>query len=134
MFQTIILAGNLGSDPELRYTPSGQAVCKLSVATNRQWSNDKGEAQKETCWFRVSVWGKQAEACNTYLVKGRPVLVEGRLAPDASGNPKIWNGNDGTPHASYEVTAQVVRFLPSAKDTASVSPAVASETEDDDGW
>ena len=110
MFHTIILVGNLGRDPEMRYTPSGQAVCNLSVATNRTWSRD-GEQQKETTWFRVTVWGRQAETVNQYLRKGRSVLVEGRLNPDENGNPRIWTGNDGQPRASFEVTAQTIRFL-----------------------
>jgi single-strand DNA-binding protein len=81
MFHKVILVGNLGRDPEMRYTPGGQAVCTLSVATNRTWTRD-GEQQKETTWFRVTVWGKQAESVNQFLKKGRQVLVEGRLNPD----------------------------------------------------
>jgi single-strand DNA-binding protein len=110
MFHKVILVGNLGRDPEMRYTPGGQAVCTLSVATNRTWTRD-GEQQKETTWFRVTVWGKQAESVNQFLKKGRQVLVEGRLNPDENGNPRVWSGNDGQPRASFEVTAQTVRFL-----------------------
>ena len=110
MFHKIILVGNLGRDPEMRYTPGGQAVCNLSVATNRTWSRD-GEQQKETAWFRVTVWGRQAETVNQYLKKGRSVLVEGRLNPDENGNPRIWTSNDGQPRTSFEVTAQTIRFL-----------------------
>ena len=114
MFQTIILAGNLGRDPEMRYTPSGQAVTSFSVATNRQYTNNNGETVKETIWFRISVWGKMAEVCNQYLKKGSKVLVEGRLTADAAtGGPRIWNGQDGSPRASFEVSAQTVRFLSS---------------------
>jgi single-strand DNA-binding protein len=112
MFQTIILAGNLGRDPEMRYTPSGQAVTSFSVATNRQWTNNNGETIKETIWFRVSAWGKMAETCNQYLKKGSKVLVEGRLTADAgTGGPRVWTGQDGQPRASFEVSAQTVRFL-----------------------
>jgi single-strand DNA-binding protein len=110
MFHKIILVGNLGRDPEMRYTPSGQAVCNLSVATNRVWNRD-GEQQKETVWFRVTVWGRQAESVNQYLRKGRAVLVEGRMNPDENGNPRIWTSNEGQPRASFEVTAQTVKFL-----------------------
>ncbi len=110
MFHKVILVGNLGRDPEMRYTPGGQAVCNLSVATNRTWSRD-GEQQKETTWFRVTVWGRQAETVNQYLKKGRSVLVEGRLNPDENGNPRIWTSNEGQPRASFEVTAQTIRFL-----------------------
>ncbi len=114
MFQTVILAGNLGRDPEMRYTPSGQAVTSFSVATNRQYTNNNGETVKETIWFRVSVWGKMAEVCNQYLKKGSKVLVEGRLTADAAtGGPRIWNGQDGSARASFEVNAQTVRFLSS---------------------
>jgi single-strand DNA-binding protein len=117
MFQTIILAGNLGRDPEMRYTPSGQAVTSFSVATNRQWTNSNGELIKETVWFRVSAWGKMAETCNQYLKKGSKVLVEGRLTADStSGGPRIWTGQDGQPRASFEVSAQTVRFLSSRGD------------------
>ncbi len=116
-FQTIILAGNLGRDPEMRYTPSGQPVTNLSIATNRQYTANSGERVKETTWFRVSVWGKQAEACNQYLKKGSMVMVEGRLTQDpATGGPRVWTGTDGAPRASFEVTAQTVRFLSSRQD------------------
>jgi single-strand DNA-binding protein len=111
MFQKVILVGNLGKDPEMRYTPSGQAVTNLSVATNRSYTSSDGNQVKETVWFRVSVWGKQAETCHQYLKKGRQVLVEGRLVADENGNPRIWNRQDGTPGASFEVNAQTVRFL-----------------------
>jgi single-strand DNA-binding protein len=114
MYQTIILVGNVGRDPEMRYTPSGQAVTSFSVATNRQYSNNNGETVKETVWFRVSAWGKHAETCNQYLKKGSKVLVEGRLTADpATGGPRIWNGQDGSPRASFEVSASTVRFLSS---------------------
>lgn len=110
MFHKLILVGNLGRDPEMRYTPSGQAVTTLNIATNRTWTQD-GEQRKETVWFRVTVWGRQAETVNEYLRKGRQVLVEGRLNPDDNGNPRVWTGNDGQARASFEVTAQTVRFL-----------------------
>mgnify|MGYP000903228323 CR=1 FL=1 len=114
MYHTIIIVGNLGREPEMRYTPGGQAVTNFSVATNRQYQGTDGNMVKETIWFRISVWGKQAESCNTYLHKGSKVLIEGRLQPDpATGGPRIWNRQDGTPNASYEVTASTVRFLSS---------------------
>ena len=128
MFHTIIIVGNVGRDPEMRYTPSGQAVTSFSVATNRQYTNNNGETIKETIWFRVSAWGKQAEICNQYLKKGSKVLVEGRLTPDKeTGGPRIWNGQDGTARASYEITAQTVRFLTSRAEAESGAPA-ADET------
>ena len=118
MYHTIILVGNLGRDPEMRYTPSGQAVTNLNVATNRQYSDSNGQQVKETIWFRVSVWGKQAESCNQYLKKGSKVLVEGRLTPDTStGGPRVWTRQDGTSSASYEVSASTVRFMSSKGET-----------------
>lgn len=112
MYHTIIIAGNLGNDPEMRYTPSGQAVTNFSVATNRQYTASNGEQVKETTWFRISTWGKTAEVCNQYLRKGSRVLVEGRLNSDpATGGPRTFQRRDGTYGASYEVTANTVRFM-----------------------
>lgn len=128
MFQTLIVVGNLGKDPEMRYTPSGQAVCSFSVGTNRQYTTGNGEQVKETVWFRVSTWGKSAEACNQYLKKGAKVLVEGRLTPDkATGGPRIWTKGDGSSGASFEVTASLVRFL----DSANAGQAHANESADE---
>jgi single-strand DNA-binding protein len=115
-FHTIILVGNLGKDPEMRYTPSGQAVTNLSVAVDESYTNNNGERVKRTNWFRVTTWGKQAETCNQYLKKGRKVLVEGRLIGDEKGNPRTFTRNDGTPGASFEVNASTVRFLSSRSD------------------
>ena len=106
MYQKIFIVGHCGSNPEQRFTPSGDPVTRFSVATSRKY----GE-KDETTWFRVSVWGKQAESCNTYLSKGSKVLVEGRLRPDSNGNPTVFQRKDGTWSASYEITAESVRFL-----------------------
>lgn len=114
MYHTLIIVGNLGRDPEMRYTPSGQAVTNFNVASNRQYTASDGTQVKETIWFRVSAWGKQAETCNQYLRKGSRVLVEGRLNADpATGGPRIWTRQDGVAGASFEVTAATVRFLSS---------------------
>jgi len=111
-FHTIIIVGNLGRDPEMRYAPNGNAVTSLSVASNRQYTDSSGQKVKETTWFRVSVWGKQAENVNTYLQKGSSVLVEGELRPDKeTGNPRTFTRADGSTGASYEVNARTVRFL-----------------------
>ncbi len=118
MYQKVIIVGNLGRDPEMRYTPSGQAVTNFSVATNRQYTTNNGEKVKETTWFRVSVWGRMAEVCNQYLRRGSKVLIEGRLNADpATGGPRTWTGNDGAVRASFEVTAEVVKFLSSRNET-----------------
>jgi single-strand DNA-binding protein len=112
MFHTLIIVGNVGRDPEMRYTPSGQAVTSFSVATSRNYNNSQGQQVKETIWFRISAWGKLAETCSQYLHKGSKVLIEGRLTPDInSGGPRVWTRQDGTPSASYEVSASTVRFL-----------------------
>ena len=83
MLQELTLIGNLGNDPEMRYTPAGKAVCNFSLATNRKWNDANGQEVQETTWFRVSTWGRQAKVCNQYLAKGRRVFVRGRLNPDA---------------------------------------------------
>ncbi|GAB4470186.1 MAG: single-stranded DNA-binding protein [Anaerolineales bacterium] len=118
MYHTIIIAGNLGRDPEMRYTPSGQPVTSFSVAVNDNYTSSSGERVQRTIWFRVSVWGKQAEIANQYLKKGSKVLIEGRLVADAStGSPRLWNRQDGTVGASFEVSARTIRFLSSRAET-----------------
>ncbi len=112
MYQKIFIIGNLGRDPEMRYTPSGQPVTNFSVATNRQYTASNGERIKETVWFRVSAWGRQAENCNQSLRQGSRVLVEGRLTADPeTGGPRIWSRQDGSAAASYEISALNVQFL-----------------------
>jgi single-strand DNA-binding protein len=119
-YHTTILVGNLGRDPEMRYTPSGQAVTSFSVAVSEAYTNANGEKVKKTIWFRVSAWGKQAETCNQYLKKGSKVLVEGRISADPNtGGPKIFTRQDGTTGSSFEVTATIVRFLSSRGDNES---------------
>ena len=114
MYHTIILVGNLGKDPEMRYTQSGQSVTSFSVATSRKYTGSDGQKIEETVWFRVSAWGKLAEICNQYLHKGSKVFVEGRLVADGNGGPRVWTRQDGTPSASFEVNADTVRFLSGA--------------------
>lgn len=112
MYHTIIIVGNVGKDPEMRYMPDGKAVTSFSVATNRQYTASNGEQVKETIWFRVATWGKTAEVCDQYVKKGSKVLVEGRLTADKNtGGPKIWTRQDGTAGASFEISAATVRFL-----------------------
>jgi single-strand DNA-binding protein len=100
----VIVIGNLGADPELRYTPGGQAVCDLRVATTEQWTDKGGERKEQTEWHRIVVWGKQAENCSQYLSKGRQVYVEGRL------RTRQWE-KDGQKHYTTEIVAQTVQFL-----------------------
>lgn len=137
-FHTIIVVGRLGRDPELRYTPTGQAVCNLSLATDNSYTDRNGQRVTKTTWFRVTVWGKQAETVNQYLAKGREVLIEGRMNPDENGGPRVWSRQDGTPTASYEITAQTVRFLGGRGESAGPSngggdnPAVTTTNTDFD--
>ena len=111
MYHKITIVGNLGRDPELRYTDDGTPVCDFSVATNRRWHRPDGSQGEETVWFRITAWRRMAEVCNQYLQKGKQVLVEGQLKPDGNGGPRVWTGNDGEARASYEVTALTVKFL-----------------------
>lgn len=123
MYQQIVVVGNLGRDPEMRYTPSGTPVTSLSVATNRKYTGSDGQVVKETTWFRVSVFGKSAETCAQYLKKGSSVLIEGRLTPDKqTGGPRVYQRPDGTNGATYEVFANTVRFLSSREGGASPAP------------
>lgn len=130
MYQRLVIVGNLGRDPEMRYTPQGTAVTTLNVATSRKYKNSADVLKEETLWFRVSVWGKQAETVNQYLAKGSKVLVEGELTADESGNPRVWTDKDGKPRASFEMRAINVRFLSGNKsDTTATEPK--EQTTDD---
>jgi len=136
VYQKITIIGNLGRDPEMRYLPSGQAVTNISVASNHTYTDSNGQKVKETTWFRVSVWGAQAESVNQYLQQGSRVLVEGRLRPDPeTGNPRIWTRNDGTPGSNFEITAQRVVFLSSREEDQAMQssePGGMIESMDED--
>ena len=106
MYQQITLIGHLGADPELRYTQNGTPVTSLNVATNRRWRAQDGTTQEKTVWFSVSVWQRQAEACNQYLSKGQGVLVVGEMR-----EPSTWTDREGNARASLEVRARNVEFL-----------------------
>ena len=116
MFHTIIVVGNVGRDPEMRYTPSGAAVTSFSVASSRNYKS-QGQPVKETVWFRVTCWGKQAEIASSYVKKGQKVLVEGRLVADQSGNPRVYTRSDGTAAASFEITATNLQILSSRSES-----------------
>ena len=107
MFHEIKIIGNLGKEPELKFTPDGKAVCTFSVAA----SNKKDE----TVWYRITTWEKLAEVCNQYLHKGSKVFVNGALKADAQGNPRTYERKDGGWAASFDVVASSVKFL-SGKD------------------
>ncbi len=104
-FQKTIIVGYVGRDPEMRYTPGGVPVTSFNVATNRRWTNQNGEQQEKTTWFRVTCWRKLAETAAQYLQKGKLVLVEGDV--DASA----YMDREGHPRASLELTATNFRFL-----------------------
>jgi single-strand DNA-binding protein len=101
----VILVGNLGKDPELRYTPGGQPVCDLRIATTDSYSGKDGERKETTEWHTVVVWGKQAENCSQYLSKGRQVYVEGRL------RTRSWDDKEGKKRYATEIVANTVQFL-----------------------
>ena len=135
MYQKVVIVGHVGRDPEMRYMADGTAVTNFSVATNRRWTNQAGERVDETTWFRVSVWGRQAETTNQYVTRGSKLLVEGRLVPDpATGGPRIWSRQDGAAGASFELRADVVRFLSSRDEMAlaAVDGDPADVQEEDD--
>jgi single-strand DNA-binding protein len=101
----VILVGNLGADPELRYTPGGAPVAQLRLATTENWTNKNGEREEKTEWHRIVVWGKLAEICNQHLAKGRQVYVEGKL------QTRDWQDKDGNKRYSTEIVANQVVFL-----------------------
>jgi single-strand DNA-binding protein len=112
MYQSVTVVGRLGRDPEMRYMPDGSPVTSFSMATDRAYNDRNGQKQKETTWFRVSVFGKQAEVVNQYLSKGKMALVEGRLRVDPkTGGPTTFTRQDGTVGSSFEIVANTVRFL-----------------------
>ena len=113
MFQQITLVGNLGRDPEMRYTPSGVPVASFSVATSRRYQAQDGQWQEKTVWFRVTAWRKTAETVSQYLTKGSKVLIIGEVE-----EPRTWVDKDGNTQASLEVTAQTIRFLSGRGDNA----------------
>lgn len=106
----VILIGNLGKDPEVRYTQGGQPVCNFSIATSETWNDKDGNKQEKTEWHSVTVWGKQAEHCGQYLAKGRSVYVEGRL------ESREYDDKEGNKRKVWEVTASSVTFLGSKGD------------------
>jgi len=101
----VILVGYLGADPDMRYTPSGQGVCELRLATSESWNDKNGQRQERTEWHRIVVWGKRAEVCSKYLAKGRQVFVEGRI------QTRNYDDKDGNKRYITEIIANDVQFL-----------------------
>ena len=101
----VLLLGHLGADPELRYTPSGAAVCNFRIATNEVWTDKSGEKQEKTEWHNIVIWGRQAEICGEYLAKGRQVLIEGSL------QTRSWEDKEGNKRYTTEVKARNMQML-----------------------
>ena len=120
MYQQIMIVGNLGRDPEMRYTASGVPVTSFSVAVSRRWTGQDGQRQEKTTWFRVSAWRQLAEICGQYLTKGQKVLVIGEI-----DEPNVWTDQQGNARASLEITARDVRFL-SSRDEAGMGGGTSS--------
>ncbi|MGH2581612.1 MAG: single-stranded DNA-binding protein [Anaerolineales bacterium] len=108
----VMLIGNLGQDPEMRYTPSGRPVTTFSVATTRNWTNAEGEKRSETEWCNIVAWGSLAEICNQYLKKGQQVYIEGRL------QTRRWEDEEGSKRSTTEIVAREMIMLSERKDRA----------------
>lgn len=130
----VILIGNLGRDPEIRYTAQGQPVTTFSLATTESWTNKSGEREQRTEWHRIVTWGKLAEICSEYLSKGKQVYCEGRL------QTREWEDRDGNKRRTTEVNAQQVLMLGRRGDgprdeergAGAPAPAAAPDAEEDD--
>lgn len=109
MVNLVVLVGRLGKDPDVRFTPSGRAVCSFSLATDERWTDDSGAKQERTTWHNVVVWGKQAEACGQYLAKGRQCYVEGKI------QVREYEDKEGSKRKAFEIVASNVRFLGDGK-------------------
>lgn len=155
MYHKVVLVGNLGKDPEMRYTQGGAAVCNFSVATTNRvnkeatpncpegWKESfNKKAWEQTVWWRVTTWRKLAEICNEFLAKGRTVYIEGEMngsTVNGSLNPRVWTGSDGVAKASFEITARVVKFMGGGRneetqsDTSQEQEPPGHQDEDDAG-
>ena len=125
----VLLIGNLTKDPELRYTPNGTAVTNLRVAVNRKFKDRTGELKEDTCFITVTAWDKQAEICNQYLQKGRPVFVEGIL------QSRSWETGDGQKRSTIDVRAERIQFLGGpvkAEGTGNIETAAKDTGSDQD--
>lgn len=123
-FNKITLVGNLGRDPELRYTPQGTPVCSFTLATNEKRKDRAGEMQDVTTWFRVTLWGRQAETASQYLVKGRPVYIEGRLRLEE------WTDRDNKQRYTLEVHATDMQFIGGGRSDEAAQAAPRSAAPD----
>ena len=124
-FNKITVVGNLGRDPELRYTPQGNAVCNFSMATNEKKRDKSGESQDVTTWFRITLWGKQAENASKYLTKGSSVYIEGRLRVEE------WSDRDGKSRFTLDVHATDMQFLGGSRGGGGDEMSGGHESEND---
>ena len=121
----VMIIGNLGRDPEMRYTPSGKPVTTFSVATSRSWSTSDGEKREETEWFNVVAWSSLAEICKQYLTKGQQVYIEGRL------QTRHWDDQEGNKHTSVEIVANEMIILSERRESGEgTSQSESSEEEE----
>lgn len=131
MYQKVVLVGNLGRDPETRYTQSGTSVCNFSVATSERFKDKSGEYKDKTSWHKIVAWGKLAEVCQKYLAKGSKVLIEGKI------EYREWE-KDGAKRQSTEIVASEVKFLSQRKESSDApesdgdAPQRGPEITDDD--
>lgn len=122
----VTLIGNLGADPELRYTKSGTPVANMRMATTRVYTDSKGDRHEQTTWHRIVAWGKTAELCKQYLSKGRQVFVEGRLQDNQ------YQDAEGVTHRSYEIVAEQVLFLGSRPAESNSSEETSDEVSQEE--
>lgn len=121
----VMIIGRLGQDPEMKYTPSGAAVCNFSVATSENWTDKSGQKQERTEWHRIVVWGKLAELCNQYLAKGRQAYIEGKL------QTRSWDDKDGNKRYTTEILANTVQFLGGQTSASNTSAGAAPYSTND---
>lgn len=122
----VMIIGNLGRDPEMRYTPSGRPVTTFSIATSRSWKSSEGERRTETEWFNIVAWGSLAEICNQYLKKGQQVYIEGRL------QTRRWEDDDGNKRSTTEVVAREMIMLGDRRDRKEDEQEVDDSEEGDE--
>jgi single-strand DNA-binding protein len=121
----VMIIGNLGRDPEMRYTPSGKPVTTFSVATSRTWNTSEGEKREETEWFNIVAWSSLAEICKQYLSRGQQVYIEGRL------QTRHWDDQEGNKHTSVEIVANEMIILSERREAGEGSPDSESSDEEE---
>jgi len=132
MYQEVELIGRLVADPDSRYLPNGQRVTNIRLAINEGWTDESGDKQERTTWWRVAAWGRLAEVTNEYLSKGRTVMVKGTPRTDPeTGGPRVYKRNDGTYGAAFELNARLVKFI-DGKNAGTVEEGDVPAGDEDD--